>query len=173
VWPQHTWAEHWGLCPYFFWGGELGSHLTQCGLGQGLPPCQVVIHPSDWSQYTNVTDRRDRTDKQDRQRSNSIRRTVFGRPFVKRFARCPVCLSVLSVTLMYCGQSVEWTKIKLGMQRYRPWPRPHRVRWGPSSLHGKGHSSLSTFEIYGFACIRIIRGPFPVCPNGWMDQDAT
>ena len=49
---------------------------------------------------------------------------VFGRPFVKRFARCyqtvvcpvlccPVCLSV---TLAYCGQTVGWIKIKLGMQ---------------------------------------------------------
>jgi len=28
-----------------FWGGELGPHLTQCGLGQGLPLCQV----SSWS----------------------------------------------------------------------------------------------------------------------------
>ena len=25
----------------FYWGGELGPHLTQCGLGQGLSPCQV------------------------------------------------------------------------------------------------------------------------------------
>jgi len=34
---------------------------------------------------------------------------VFGRPFVKRFAQCyrsVVCLSVLSVTLVYCGQTV-------------------------------------------------------------------
>jgi len=23
-------------------GGELGPHLTQCGLGQGLPPYQVA-----------------------------------------------------------------------------------------------------------------------------------
>jgi len=44
---------------------------------------------------------------------------VFGRPFVKRFALwygtvvSPVCLSV---TLVYCGQSVEWIKMKLGMQ---------------------------------------------------------
>ena len=48
---------------------------------------------------------------------------VFGRPFVKRFALCyqtVVCLSVcpnrLSVTLVYCGQTVGWIKVKLGMQ---------------------------------------------------------
>ena len=50
----------------------------------------------------------------------------FGRLFLKRFAlcyqtvvlSCPVlsCLSVLSVTLVYCGQTVGWIKMKLGMQ---------------------------------------------------------
>ena len=28
--------------PLFFWGGELGPHLTQCRLGRGLPPYQVA-----------------------------------------------------------------------------------------------------------------------------------
>jgi len=42
--PQLTWAKNWGAgCAPF--GGELGPHLTQCGLGRGLPPCQV----SSWS----------------------------------------------------------------------------------------------------------------------------
>ena len=49
---------------------------------------------------------------------------LFGRPFVKRFALCyrtvvlyvlSVCLSVLSVTLVHCGQTVGWIKMKLGM----------------------------------------------------------
>jgi len=34
--------------------------------------------------------------------------------------RCPICLSVcpvcLSVTLVYCGQTVSWIKMKLGKQ---------------------------------------------------------
>jgi len=34
----------------------------------------------------------------------------------------------LSVTLVYCGQTVGWIKMKLGVR-----PRPHCVRWGPSS----------------------------------------
>jgi len=41
---------------------------------------------------------------------------IFGRPFVKRFALCygtVVCL-YLSVTLVYCGQTVGWIKMKLG-----------------------------------------------------------
>ena len=49
---------------------------------------------------------------------------VFGRPFVKRFAYAigplsvfPVCLSVcLPVTLVYCGQTVEWTRMSLGTE---------------------------------------------------------
>ena len=39
VWPQQTWAKHWGLCP--FWG-ELGRHLTQCRLGRNIPQYQVA-----------------------------------------------------------------------------------------------------------------------------------
>jgi len=48
--------------------------------------------------------------------------TVFGATFVKRFTLCywsVVCLSVLSVlsvTLVYCGQTVGRIKMKLGMQ---------------------------------------------------------
>ena len=43
VWSQQTWAENWGglLCPF---GGELGPHLTQCGLGRGLPPYHTRWH---------------------------------------------------------------------------------------------------------------------------------
>ena len=44
---------------------------------------------------------------------------IFGQPFVKLFALCyqtilcPICLSV---TLVYCGQTVGWIKMKLGVQ---------------------------------------------------------
>ena len=47
---------------------------------------------------------------------------LFGRPFVKRFALCyqavvcPACQSCLSVTSVYCDQTVGSIKIKLGMQ---------------------------------------------------------
>ena len=51
-----------------------------------------------------------------------VENIILGRPFVKRFAqlrrmlsdRCPVYLSVLSVTLVYCGQTVGWNKMPLG-----------------------------------------------------------
>jgi len=47
---------------------------------------------------------------------------LFGRPFAKRFALCyrsvvcPVCLSVLSVTFVHCGQTVGRVNTKLGTQ---------------------------------------------------------
>ena len=43
----------------------------------------------------------------------------IGRPFVKRFALCyrtVVCPVLLSVTLVYCGQTVGWIKMNLGLQ---------------------------------------------------------
>ena len=41
IWPQQTWAENWKAVPPFReW--ELGTHLAQCGLSQGLPPYQVA-----------------------------------------------------------------------------------------------------------------------------------
>ena len=61
---------------------------------------------------------------------------VFGRPFVKRFALCYRTI-VLSVTLVYCGQTVGWIKMKLGRQvRLRPG---HIVLDGdPAPPHQKG-----------------------------------
>jgi len=81
---------------------------------------------------------------------------------------CPVC-SVLSVTLVYCGQTVGQVKMKLGT----PWP--HCVTWGPSSAFAKGAQpqffgpirSQNPPPIFG-PCLLCL-----LCPNGWMDQDAT
>jgi len=83
---------------------------------------------------------------------------VFGRPFMKRFALCyrTVVLSVLSVlgvTLVYCGQTVGWMKMKRGMEvGFGPG---HIVLDGDPALT-KGHNSS-------------IFGPCPLWPNGWMD----
>ena len=44
---------------------------------------------------------------------------LFGRPFVKRFALrywTVVCLSRLSVTLVYCGQTVGWIRVPRGTE---------------------------------------------------------
>jgi len=39
---------------------------------------------------------------------------IFGRPFA--IGPFSLCLSVLSVTLVYCGQTVGWNKMKLGKE---------------------------------------------------------
>jgi len=89
---------------------------------------------------------------------------IFGRPFVKRFALCyrtVVCLSVLSVlsvTLVYCGQTVGRIKMTLGLQ----------VGLGPGHilLHGdpgppplKGHSLQFSAHICGGQMARWIKMP--------------
>ena len=124
-------------------------------------PSFILIHPTIWPQYTSITDRQ--TGQTDRQRFDSIRRTDFGRPFAKRFALCcktfvslSVCLSVLSVTLVYCGKTVGCIKIQDETWRAsRPRPWPHCVRLEPGSPPQKGHS-LPIF------------GPYLLWPNGWM-----
>jgi len=77
------------------------------------------------------------------------------RPMISN--HCLAC-PVQSVTLVYCGQTVELLKMKLGMQVAQP--RPHCFRWGLSSPPQKG-AHLS------------ILAPCSLWPNGWMDQDAT
>ena len=107
--------------------GEVGPHLTQCGLGRGLPP------------YTKW------------------HFGVLQMGAQKWFALCyrtVVCLSCLSVTLMYCGQTVGWIRMPDG---------------DPVTPHGKGHSRPH----FRLACVRINRGPCLLWPNGWMDQDTT
>jgi len=50
----------------------------------------------------------------------SLQFVHFGRPFVKRFAQnyrtvvLSACFVCLSVTLLYCGQTVGWIKMPLG-----------------------------------------------------------
>jgi len=55
--------------------------------------------------------------------------------------RCPVCLVCpvcLSAMLVYCGQTIRWIKMPLGMEvGLGPG---HTVRWAPISPK-KGHSS--------------------------------
>ena len=99
--------------------------------------------------------------------------TVFGRPFVKRFALCyrsvvclSVCLSVcpvlscLSVTCVHCGQMVVRIKTKLGMQ-VGLGPRHIVLDGDPAPPPPKGHSPPTIF------------GPYLLRPNGCMDQDVT
>ena len=60
--PQQIWAENLGLCP--FGGGGAGSPCNTVWLGP-RPTCMpsfILIHPTIWPQYTNVTERTDRQD---------------------------------------------------------------------------------------------------------------
>jgi len=122
VWPQRTWAENWRAVPLFMGADWSPFNIMWRGPRPTCTSSFILIHSIVWLQYTNITDRTAQTG----QRSDSKGRTVFGRPFVKRFALCyqtVVCLSVclsclscLSVTLVYCGQTVGRIKMKLGMQ---------------------------------------------------------
>jgi len=79
----------------------------------------------------------------------------------------------LDVTLVYCGQTVGWIKMKLGTQvGLGPLDT---VLDGDSAAPRKGAQQprLSKFTGAGFACVRIIRDPCLLWPNGWMAQDAT
>ena len=64
----------------------------------------------------------------------------------------------LSVTLVYCGQTVGWIKMKFGME-VSLGPGPHCVDGDPAPPE-KGVQPL-------------ILGPCLLQLNGWMDQDAT
>ena len=120
------------------------TNISQPLVGRSSPYCRDT-----WRRYCNLT--------------------IFGRPFLNGspYAIGPlfVCLSCLysdqpclSVTLVHCGQTVRWIKMKLGMQVV--WPRTHCVKWGPSSSSSKGAQSP-------------LFGPYLLWPKGCMDQDAT
>jgi len=70
---------------------------------------------------------------------------IFGRPFVKLFALCyrTVVLSVCPV-LTVCDIGVLWPNGWMDQNETwhggRPRPRPHCVRWGPSSPPQKGQT---------------------------------
>jgi len=69
---------------------------------------------------------------------------------------CPV----LSLTLVYCGQTVGWIQMKLGRQ----------VGLGPGHIVLDGDPSPTLTK--GNGAQPPIFGPCLLWPNGWMDQDA-
>jgi len=76
-----------------------------------LDPCNRLA-------TTHQRHRQDRQTGQTGQRSGSIERTVLETVAQKQFALCyrAVVLSVLSVTLVHCGQTVAWIKMPLGTE---------------------------------------------------------
>ena len=93
------------------------------------------------------------------QRSDSIGRTVFGRPFLNRFALCYQVHSPQFSAHMCCGQMAVWIKMPLGRE----------IGLGPSDIVVDGH--LAPLSKRGRALP--IFGPCLLCPNGCMDQDAS
>jgi len=148
-------------------------------------PSFIFIHPTVWPEYTNVTHRHDRTG-QTGQRSDSIGRTVFERPFVKQFVLCyrsvvcPVCLSVPVCDVRALWPN-GWTEQDETRQAGRPRPWPHCVRWGSSSHSPKGAQPPNFRPMFIMdpaptpkgAEPQPIFGPRVLWPNGCMDQDAT
>jgi len=117
-----------GLCP-FVEGVPFEHNLARAE----APARQVSSCSVKPFGHNTPTSQTDRTDRQiDRQRSDSIGRTVLQTVAQKRFALryqtvvcLPVCLSVLSVTFVYCGQTVGW------MNQDETW---HGGRPGPATF---------------------------------------
>jgi len=60
VWPQQTWAENRGLCPFGGGGAGYPSNTMWPGPRPTSVPSFVLTGPTVSPQYTNVTDRQDR-----------------------------------------------------------------------------------------------------------------
>jgi len=71
--------------------------------------------------------------------------------------RCPSRLSVLSVTLVHCGQTVGWIKMKLGTQ----------IGLGPGHIVLDGDPPPPLAKSHNTP----IFGPYLLWPNGWMDEE--
>jgi len=114
-----------GVCIKFHFFSEVMSRNPAAGGGDPLP------HPFPARPFR----KRPRCCDKPRcchRSCDAVGRSVFGRPFLKRFPmlsdRCLVCLSVLSCPV--CNVGVLW-----------PNGWPYCVRWGPSSPSQKVHSS--------------------------------
>jgi len=71
--------------------------------------------------------------------NSTHRQSRVGRPFVKRFTLCYRTVFCLSVTLVYCGQTVGWIKMPLGTE-LGLGPGDIVLDWHPAPP-AKGHST--------------------------------
>ena len=91
--------------------------------------------------------------------------SIFSRPLqcnVRLLSWDVVCLSVV------CNTRVLWPNGFMDQDATwyggRPWPKWHCIRWGPNSIHPKGHSSPPKFFLAHVYCgqtaawIRMLRG---------------
>jgi len=153
---QHGWrdaarrASSSATCDTFFSGGALPPSQVPPGPDQAywIHLC-VPQNSSRIYAYRGEVCGRNRLQKEDR---------VFGRPFVKRFAlwyRTAV-LSVCDVGVLWPNSSMDQDETCMEVALVRP--RPHCVRWRPSSelpLPKRG-----THPIFG---------PCLLWSNGWVD----
>jgi len=96
--PQQIWAENWGCAPLGRGAGSLSNTMWPWP----RPTCMssfTLIHPTVWSQYTTVTDRRGQDRQTDRQENGPLRQHS------PQFS-AHVC----------CGQMAAWIKMSLGME---------------------------------------------------------
>ena len=123
-----------------FWGGELGPHLAQCGLGRGLPPHRVAswfiqLFGHNWH-------------------GPKIGGGLAPVPFLWR--------RELGLHLTQCrlGQNLplyqvsSWSIEPFGYNRYGP-----KMRWGTVCLCGTGPGSLSN---------TMCPGPRPTCMSSFI-----
>ena len=80
VWPQQTWTEKWVGCgaPFRGEGAGSSSNTMSPGPSPSSVPSGILIHPTVWPQYTNVTYR------QTGHCCRSIGRTVTGNSHPKK-----------------------------------------------------------------------------------------
>jgi len=125
---REQWAKKWGGCCVPFHGGEQGPHLTQCRLGRGQPPYQVVY----WSTEpfaSNVTD------IQYRQTDNGP--IGYGKPFYK-WSPKNVIKDRNSVLLStsHCFQSFDVNKDNSVWSIKRPFTSSLKMILCGKHLHG-------------------------------------
>ena len=117
---------------------ELGLHLTQCGLGQRLPPYKWHLDPSSRLATIDMDLKLRFVPLSGGAESNcGLSCTVL--------SCCPVLSVCLSETLVYRGQTVRWTKMKLGIQiGLGP---DHTVLDGDPALPPKRGHSIPAFRL--------------------------
>ena len=66
-----------GVPPFFGGGGGAGPPSNTMWPMPTSVPSFILVHPTVWPQYTNITDRQTAQTEQDRQRSDSMEQTVL------------------------------------------------------------------------------------------------
>ena len=123
---------------------KFGLKITDCFLCRSWQKSKLQAHQAAWLWKSEIL-------QMFVYKTISSSCTIFGRPFVKQFARCPVCDAGVLWPHGCMDQDTTWYG-----GRPRPWP--HCVRWGSTALKGVQPP---------------IFGPCLLWPNGWMDEDDT